>query len=118
MQTSLQFYKIIHIVSIVLFFALYGIAANRAVLKKSDKILTGIILVLIMVAGMGLLKYIGISHGAAWPIWIKLKFGIWFLIAATSHLVLKRFPQFAMKVFWFYVGLLTLASYLANYKIQ
>jgi uncharacterized membrane protein SirB2 len=118
MQTSLQFYKIIHIVSIVLFFAFYGISANRAQIKKSDKILTGVLLILILVAGFGLLKYIGISHGTAWPLWIKLKLTIFLIIGATAHMSLKRFPQYAMKIFWFYVGLLTLASYLANYKIQ
>ena len=118
MQTSLQFYKMIHVISIVLFFATYGIAASRAQANKSDKILSGIFIFIILVAGMGLIKYIGISHGAAWPLWIKIKLGIWLVIAATAHMSLKRFPHLAMKIFWFYVGLLTIASYLANYKLM
>ena len=85
--------------------------------KKSETILTGILLLLILVGGFGLIKYIGIAHGVSWPLWIKLKLVIWTIIGITSHMAMKRFPQFAMKIFWFYVGLLTIASYLANYKI-
>ena len=113
---GLQFYKIMHVVSIVLFFAFYGMAASKAQAKKSEKIFSGIALILILVAGMGLIKYIGISHGAGWPVWIKVKLVIWTIVAATGHMTLKRYPQYAMKLFWTYVGLLTFASYLANYK--
>ncbi|MBD65008.1 MAG: hypothetical protein CME62_07360 [Halobacteriovoraceae bacterium] len=110
-------YKIIHVVSIVLFFSIYGMAASRGSVKKIETIVTGILLVLILVGGFGLMARLGIPHGD-WPLWIKAKFAIWFIIGATGHLVLKRFPQFAMKYFWISVGLLTLASYMANYKIN
>ena len=117
MQTSYQFYKMIHVISIVLFFSLYGIAANIKPVKKLYTIITGVLLVTILVGWMGLVKYIGISHGGSWPLWLKLKLAIWFIIGASAHMTLKRFPHLAMKMFWFYVGLLTISSYLANYKL-
>lgn len=114
---SYQVYKIIHIVGIVLFFSLYAVAAYRGQAKKSEKIITGVLLVIILVAGMGLVARLGIPHGQPWPMWLKAKLGIWIVLGSLSHLVLKRFPGFAVKFFWIAVGLLTLASYLANYKV-
>lgn len=114
---SYQVYKMIHVVSIVIFFSLFAAAAYTQENKKLNKILTGLFLVFILVSGMGLIARIGIPHGAAWPIWIKAKIGIWLIVGVAGHVVIKRFPQYGVKAFWASVGLLTLASYLANYKI-
>ena len=114
---SYQFYKMLHIISIVLFFALYASGAVKAQNKMSYKletILTGIMLFLILLAGMGLKKF---AAPGEWPLWINLKLGIWVIIGVSAHMVLKRFPQKSIKFFWFSVVLLTAASYLANYKI-
>lgn len=114
---SYGFYKIIHIASIVLFFALY----MSAVAKKSEKIkletiLTGICLILILVSGMGLVARIGIPHNVSWPMWLTSKVGIWFIIGMFGHVVLKRFKQHAAKFFYFAFVLLILAVYLVNFK--
>jgi hypothetical protein len=116
---SLEVYKIMHVVSIVLFFALYGMAAVKA--KSGEKfkletILTGIMLLLIITGGMGLGARLGVMKGG-WPLWLQIKLGIWFVIGASGHMILKRAPHFAMKFFWIMIGLLFVASYLANYKI-
>lgn len=116
---SYQVYKIIHIVSIVLFFALYAMAAVKA--SKGEKfklesILTGIMLLLIITGGMGLGARLGVMKGG-FPLWLQIKLGIWFVIGASGHMILKRAPHFAIKFFWIMIGLLILASYLANYKI-
>lgn len=110
-------YKIIHIVSIVLFFAFYyGIATKKGKANKIEVIFTGILLVLILVGGFGLMARLGIPHGQ-WPLWIKLKFGIWFLVGILSHMIWKRFPHLSQKTFWVCVGLLTFAAYVVNYKM-
>lgn len=114
---SYQFYKMLHIISIVLFFALYASGAVKAKNKmnyKFETIFTGIMLFLILLAGMGLKKF---AAPGVWPLWLNLKLGIWLVIGISAHLVLKRFPQRSVQFFWFSVGLLTAASYLANYKI-
>jgi len=107
----------IHIISIVLFFSLYAAAAYQGKSALRDKILTGVFLIFILVAGMGLVARIGIPHGAGWPLWLKLKLAIWVIIGSSGHMILKRFPQHAVKAFWVSIGLLTISSYLANYKI-
>lgn len=114
---SYQFYKMLHIISIVLFFALYASAAVKAKNKmnfKFETIFTGILLLVILTAGMGLKKF---AAPGAWPLWVNLKLGIWAIIGVSAHMVLKRFPDKSVKFFWFSVVLLTLSSYLANYKI-
>jgi uncharacterized membrane protein SirB2 len=116
---SYPVYKIIHIVSIVLFFALYAAAAVKAKHGenfKLEKILTGVMLLLIITGGMGLGARLGVMKGG-WPLWLQLKLGIWFVIGASGHMILKRAPHFAMKFFWIMIVLLVAASYLANYKI-
>lgn len=116
---SYPVYKIMHIVSIVLFFALYAIVAVKAAKGeniKLEKILTGVFLLLIITGGMGLGARLGVMKGG-WPLWLQIKLGIWFVIGASGHIILKRAPHFAMKFFWIMIGLLLVASYLANYKI-
>lgn len=113
---SYAFYKIIHVVSIVLFFSLYMSATIKKENIKKEVILTGIALVFILVSGFGLIARIGIAHGAGWPLWLKFKVAIWAFVGMFGHIVLKRFPQFSPKAFWILFGVLGLASFLANYK--
>ncbi len=116
---SYQVYKIIHIVSIVLFFATYAMAAVKAKSNQSfklEKILTGVFLLLIVTGGMGLGARLGVMKGS-WPLWINIKMAIWIFIGMSGHIVLKRWPQSAVKFFWAMMGLLLVASYMAGYKI-
>lgn len=114
---SYQVYKMIHIVSIVLFFSAYAVATVKQGSIKLEKILTGIALVLILVSGMGLIARLGMPHGAPWPLWIKLKLTIWVIIGSSGHMILKRWPKAAPQFFWISIGLLIMASYFANYKL-
>ena len=111
---SYQFYKMVHIISIVVFFAMFAVAAYSGENSKKGKIVTGIMLFFIILGGMGLKKF---AAPGEWPMWLNIKMAIWFIIGGLGHVVVKRFPQYAVKTFWASVGLLTLASYLANYKI-
>lgn len=114
---SYEFYKMLHIISIVLFFALYASGAVKAKNKmgyKFETVFTGIMLFLILLAGMGLKKF---ASPGIWPLWINLKLGIWLVIGVLAHMILKRFPLRAVQFFWFSTALLVAASYLANYKI-
>ena len=60
---------------------------------KKAKILVGIASLLILVGGMGLiLRALGLTHGSGepWPWWIKIKLGIWLVIAIASPVLYKR----------------------------
>ncbi|MEX0798749.1 MAG: hypothetical protein WD025_04865, partial [Bacteriovoracaceae bacterium] len=81
---SYQFYKIIHVVSIVLFFALYLSAAVKGKNMKKEVIFSGIALILILVSGFGLIARLGMPHDAAWPLWIQLKLVIWAVIGVAG----------------------------------
>lgn len=114
---SYQFYKMLHVISIVLFFAIYAAAAvkvQNGQKIKFETIFTGIMLFLILTGGFGLKKF---AAPGEWPLWLTLKLGIWCVIGFSGHMILKRYPQFSFKFFWGSVGLLTIASYLANYKL-
>ncbi|MCO4756319.1 MAG: hypothetical protein KC478_17700 [Bacteriovoracaceae bacterium] len=115
---SYQVYKMIHVVSIVLFFALYMSASVKDSKNiKKEVIFSGIILMVILVSGFGLIARLGMAHGAAWPLWLKLKLAIWTVIGLVGHTILKRFAAHRLKFFWIAFVLLICASYLANYKI-
>lgn len=111
---SYQVYKMMHIISIVVFFALFAVAAYSGENTKKNKIITGIMLLLILVGGMGLKKF---AAPGSWPMWLNIKMGIWLFVGIAGHVVIKRFPKYGVTSFWCSVGFLTLASYLANYKI-
>lgn len=114
---SYQIYKMLHIVSIVIFFSSMAMSSVRKEKSKSGMIITGLSLVFILVSGMGLVARIGIPHGVAWPLWLNIKLGIWLVVGVLGHVVMKRFPGFLNKFFWISIGLLVVASYMANYKI-
>lgn len=114
---SYQVYKILHVVSIVVFFSAMAMSSVRKEKSKSGMIITGVSLILILVSGMGLVARIGIPHGVSWPLWLNIKVAIWLTVGVLGHVVMKRFPAFLGKFYWVSVGLLAVASYMANYKI-
>jgi hypothetical protein len=111
---SFEFYRILHIVSIVIFFSMFGVAAYTGNSSKKQKIITGLSLLLIMVAGMGLKKF---AAPGVWPLWLNIKMVIWLIVGGLGHVAVKKFPLHAVKAFWLSVGFLTLSSYLVNYRI-
>lgn len=114
---SYQVYKILHVVMIVVFFSSMAMSSVRKEKSRSAMIITGLSLVMILVSGMGLVARIGIPHGVSWPVWLNIKVAIWAVVGIGGHVVMKRFPAFLSKFFWLSIGLLVVASYMANYKI-
>jgi uncharacterized membrane protein SirB2 len=114
---SYQVYKMIHVVSIVLFFSTYAVATVKPGSIKLEKILSGVAVLLILISGFGLLARLNIPMGEAWPLWVKIKLGIWVVIGSSGHMILKRWPKASGQFFWIAIALLVAASYMANYKI-
>lgn len=118
---SYEFYKIVHILGIALVvLSLGGIfmhvmnggtkASNS--FRKGAIISHGIGLVLILVAGFGMLAKLQLNMGAAWVVG---KIVIWVLLGALVAVAYRK-PQLASKL-WFVVPVLvTLAAVLAVFK--
>ena len=87
---SYEFYKVLHVFMIVLFVGSIAVQFFMETSPKSAKIISGVSSFLIFVAGMGLLARIGVSHGEGWPLWVKLKVGLWIAVAALGPILAKR----------------------------
>lgn len=112
---SYEVYKVIHLSSLALL--LTGFALQfYGVKTKLFKILTGVATLFVLVSGMGLMARLGIGHGQAWPVWIFVKFTIWFIVGVGSAVVVKRAPQLGSIAYALMMVLFVIAAITANFK--
>ena len=121
---SYEAYKLIHIFGILLLiFSLGGLcfqatddragASGRG--RKLLGLTHGAAVLIILVAGFGLLARLGISHRVTWPWWVWGKVGIWVLLGVTPLVI--RNSVTLTKSLWLAVPILgAVAAYLAIYK--
>ena len=114
-------YKVLHLLGVALLFSglgglcLLSIAgSDSARARKLAGILHGIALVIVLVAGFGLLAKLG--FGTAIPLWIWLKIVIWLVLAAII-VVIRRLPRYATALLFLLPLLGAVAAYLAIYKV-
>lgn len=118
---SLSFYKVLHLFGIMLMFSALGTVIAAAVagevnprLKKLAGMAHGLALVLILVAGFGLLARQGFT--GSWPLWVWLKLAIWLLFGAATIFVRKA----GEKAGWLLILLPVLgavSAWLALYRV-
>ncbi|MBT3586317.1 MAG: hypothetical protein HN509_15525 [Halobacteriovoraceae bacterium] len=90
---SYETYKLIHLFSLIAIVVCLTTNGLSPAPKKWAKITGMVASLLLMVAGMGLLARTGHSHGAGWPIWVKIKIGIWLVLAVGGPIAYKRLPS-------------------------
>lgn len=113
---SYEFYKLLHIVSIIVFVSGIGLSLVANYSAKFNKILTGISSLLIFVAGMGLIARLGFPHGEPWPAWLHVKITIWALVAIGGPIMNKRVSKGKAAIFYGIILLVTCAAYTAINK--
>ena len=103
-----NFYQVLHIIGISMVFLGYGalLARSRAApdnvsVRKLGSITSGIGLLLILVAGFGLISKLGHSFTETW---ILVKFVIWLILGGLIVLI-NRKPQLAMLLWCLLIAL-------------
>jgi uncharacterized membrane protein SirB2 len=113
-----EFYKVAHVLFILTLALTIGAQLLGHNQQKGVRILQGIATFLTFVAGMGLMARLGISHTGGYPMWVKVKMGLWFCIAVGAPVFNKRAPaKWRGALSFGLLFLMLLAAYSAVYKI-
>lgn len=113
-------YKVLHVFSVLLTFTVLGGLAlhsanggNRGSnqSRKLTSALQGLGLLMILIAGFGLLARLG----SGFPLWVLLKLAIWMLVGASA-VVIRRSPAISRALLLLLPILGGIAAWLAVYK--
>ena len=114
-------YKFLHLIGIfMVLFSLGSLIVSRAISltekppwKRTLSAVNGIGLLVVLVAGFGLLARLGILW--PWPGWVFLKLFIWVLLAFIASIV-TRHPASGRILWWVSLFVAVVAAFLANFK--
>lgn len=118
------FYKLLHIVGIVLVMSALGAVAIHALnggtratngARRMIAIMHGLGVLVILVGGFGMLARLGVMHGTSFPGWLWVKLGVWGTVAVALMLP-YRWPSLARPLYLALPVLGGLATYMAVYK--
>ena len=115
---SYEFYKVLHVFAALLLFSALGSLAVARIgqgegMRRLAGIAHGIALVILFVAGFGLLARLGMFGEI--PGWAWSKIGVWLLLGLAS-LLLRRRPEWAASVWLAVAALGGIAIWLAVHK--
>ena len=118
---SYSAYKIIHLLGLMMVFLSLGGVIMRGInrenplhsWKKGIAITHGIGMVLLLIAGFGLLARLGIAGNI--PGWAWLKFVIW-LVLGGMLVIPRKLPEMAKSMWWVALLLGSIAAWLALEK--
>jgi hypothetical protein len=113
---SYHAYKLIHLIGVFLLLISLGgqlVRTDSLAWRKYLKVSHGIGLLLILIAGFGLLARLEMAW--PWPLWIYLKILVW-IVLGLMPMWLRRVPSFGMIFWWAVLGLASFSAYLANFK--
>tara|TARA_B110000093_G_scaffold32562_1_gene33276 strand:+ start:21046 stop:21411 length:366 start_codon:yes stop_codon:yes gene_type:complete len=111
-------YQILHVTGIIMLFMGYGALLGRslanshnAAVRKLGSITSGIGLLLILIAGFGMITKLGYSFTEPWLI---VKMVIWLALGGVIALI-NRKPALAKPLWWSILGLGILAASMVYY---
>jgi uncharacterized membrane protein SirB2 len=108
-------YKILHIICILFTASFLSVSFLCSYKEKWIKITSGILSLLIAVTGFSLVAKLGFTD-VQWPLWIKIKIGIWMAIAIAAPILAKRLTKNRALVFFGFMGLFCVAITLTILK--
>lgn len=116
-----EFYKILHLISIVLLFSgLIGLLtvqmSGGALVGKVKSLVFishGVGILFLLISGFGLLARLGLTRNL--PGWVFAKIAIWLILGGSLALV-KRKGHIGWPLFISLIGIFSLAAYLAVIK--
>lgn len=111
---SYEFYKLLHLVCLVLVVSCLGISYFCKPPLKWARLLGMTASFLLMVAGMGLL--VKAYGGQPWPLWVQVKLGIWLVLAVAGPMMAKRLTKNRGYAYSFLMCLFVGAIYLAVFR--
>ena len=118
---SYETYKLIHLLGVIFLFLSLGgyltfASSKTLVSRRLIAITHGISIIIILIAGFGLLARLGFMAFQSWPLWVWTKLVIW-LILAVIVILIRRMPELRVSL-WFIVPILgVIAAYMAIFKI-
>ena len=112
------FYQILHIVGITMIFMGYGALLARSLIKSEDisvrklgSVTSGIGLLIVFVAGFGMIAKLGYSYTSPWLI---VKILIWVALGGIIGLI-NRKPELAKILWWGIIALGLTAAFMVYY---
>ncbi len=119
---SYETYKLIHLLGVIFLFLSLGAyltlsSTKTAVNRKLIALTHGIAVIVILVAGFGLLARLGFSAFQSWPAWVWVKITIW-LILSLIIILIRKMPELKISL-WFIIPILgVIAAYMAIFKVS
>jgi len=113
---SYHAYKLIHLIGVFLLLLSFGgqlVRPDSTSWHKYLKVSHGIGLLVLFIAGFGLLARLGI--GWPFPAWVYLKLLVWVVLGVLPMLA-RRMTSCPKFLWWLILGLVTFSAYLANFK--
>lgn len=110
---SASFYLITHLIALVLLVSGLSIVLYNDTKSRFGNILLGVSSVLVFIAGFGLIAKLGYSISS---VWIIGKLLIWLVVAGGAPMIAKRYPSAKQKAYFIFLGLISLAVFLAVAK--
>ena len=94
-MTSYALFKVVHVFGVMLLFTALGglagmAAAGRAAEARLAKILHGVGLVIVFLAGFALLSTLNMSAPGSWGTWVWIKLVVWLLLGGSLALVRRQ----------------------------
>ncbi len=109
---SYEFYKILHVLMVVLMFSFFAVQIFSNSADKKMGMYSGIASLVLFISGFGLIARLGVG----WPTWALIKIAIWLVIAIGTPMIIKRMSGKKRAWFGLMSILLAVVLYLVQYK--